>query len=144
MSDEVCIELGKGVSLIGSSFSGEILKVEALSFLGDVDRERGVLVSDETGCRGAEIKGRVLFVRKFRGSTVGPYVLYSLCKRGLAPKAIVMCKPDTAVMAGVVLCRISALVGLPEWVYAVASTGDRVRVEVNGAFLRLCLLKVRA
>ncbi|MEM2389106.1 MAG: DUF126 domain-containing protein, partial [Ignisphaera sp.] len=88
MYTEYCIDIPNS-KFIGDPTEGVALNLEVLSFLGDVDRRTGTIVSEDTKARGHQVKDRILIVKKFRGSTVGVYVLYSLCKNGLAPKAVI-------------------------------------------------------
>lgn len=81
---------------------GELrVSTRPFSFLGDVVVEN------------AEVKGvgsiarSVLVVPALVGSTVGPYVLYALSKRGLAPKALVTRSVDPTLVAGCVLAGVS-------------------------------------
>lgn len=71
-----------------------------VSFLGDLDPERGVML-------GESVSNAILIIRGLKGSTVGPYVLYSLSRKGLAPAAIVSYSVDYML---VVSC---ALAGIP-------------------------------
>ncbi len=79
-----------------------------VSPLGDVDPETGRLRG------GGALGGKVVAVKGFTGSTVGPYVVYSLKKRGLAPRALVVEQLDanavaSAVVAGIPLYRVDSL-----------------------------------
>ncbi|PUA32141.1 MAG: hypothetical protein B7O98_05560 [Zestosphaera tikiterensis] len=68
-----------------------------LSFLGDVD-------VDKAEVKGlGSIGGVILAVHAFVGSTVGPYVLFSLMKRGSLPKALITTAVDPTILAGCVL-----------------------------------------
>jgi len=76
----------------------------AVSFLGDLDPERGLL-------GGVSIASKILVIKGLKGSTVGPYVLYSLSRRGLAPAAIVSYSVDlmltvSCAIAGVPLYEV--------------------------------------
>ncbi|MEM0243743.1 MAG: DUF126 domain-containing protein [Zestosphaera sp.] len=81
---------------------GELrVSTRPFSFLGDVVIES------------AEVKGvgniaqSVLVAPALVGSTVGPYVLYALSKRGLAPKALITKSVDPTLVAGCVLADVS-------------------------------------
>jgi len=52
--------------------------VESLSFYGEVDAETGRLRD------GRSVAGRVLYIGRVRGSTVGAYVIYGLKYHGVA------------------------------------------------------------
>jgi len=77
------------------------VSVRPFSFLGDVVVESGEV-------RGVGSVARsVLVVPALVGSTVGPYVLYALGKRGLAPKALITRSIDPTLVAGCVLANVS-------------------------------------
>lgn len=77
-----------------------------ISFLGDVDPETGKIIEKRHDLYGESIKGRVLCFPHGHGSTVGSYVLYSLAKKGLAPKAIINQKADPVIVVGAVIANI--------------------------------------
>lgn len=80
---------------------GEIVVYrELVSPLGDIDPNTGHL----RGVGG--IKGKILVVKGFTGSTVGPYIVYSLKKRGIAPKALIVEQVDANVVASATLAEI--------------------------------------
>ena len=88
---------------------GEVVVSEAfISPLGDLDPERGHL-------RGVgPIANKIVVVKGFTGSTVGPYVVYSLAKSGNSPKALVVEAVDantvaSAVLAGIPLYKVDDL-----------------------------------
>lgn len=142
MSSEYCLTIDIDLDNV---VEGEVTKVSVLSFLGDIDKEKGIVISRDSGCYGCDVKDRVLVVEKFRGSTVGTYVLYSLCRRGVAPKAILCSEPDPVVIAGAILCKIPIIYGLPINFLSSISTGDRIRIEVrNGKKICVFVEKVHS
>lgn len=93
-----------GVLLVYSGF---------ISPLGDVDPSTGRL--RDLG----SLRNKILAVRGFTGSTVGPYVIYSLKKRGMAPRAIIVEQVDvnvltSAVMTGIPLFKVADFSSLNE------------------------------
>ncbi len=113
MSHKRCIEI-TNAKMIGKEVDGKVVKINVLSFLGDTDRDTGLIISEESGAKGISIKDKILVIRRFRGSTVGTYVIYSFCKKGIAPKAIMMGKPDPVVLAGAILCEIPVIYNVPD------------------------------
>jgi len=81
---------------------GIVVKVgHPLSFLGEVDPERGALYD------GRSIKDKILIIKGVRGSTVGSYVIYALKYYGNAPKAIIIeGEADPIVVAGCVMADV--------------------------------------
>lgn len=138
MFNEYCVDQEDVVEVV----EGEVVKVSTLSFLGDVDKDRGVVVSVDSGCVGCSIAGKILVVERFRGSTVGTYVMYSLCRRGLAPKAILCSELDPVVVAGAALCGIPIIYGIPDKVLKQMESGDKVRIVPKGVKVCIVLEKV--
>ena len=134
-----CVRL-ENVIVIGNGVArGRVVKVSTLSFLGDVDKERGVIISKDTGAEGLSIAGNILVANRFRGSTVGAYVLYALCKKGLAPKAILMVTPDPVVISGMILCNIIGVIKLPIEVYNKIEQGVEAEVRCEHNLAEICL-----
>ena len=118
--------------VVGRSVEGKALvSVIPISFLGDVDRETGVIISPENPLRGMSIANRILIVERTRGSTVGIYVLYALAKRGRAPKAIVVSRPDPVIIAGSILSNVTYVYGVPREVIGKVRCGDIVEVDAE-------------
>ncbi len=88
---------------------GELAVYSGLvSPLGDVDPATGRLRG------GPSLRNKLVAVRGFTGSTVGPYVVYSLKKRGMAPRALIVEQLDanvvaSAVVSGIPLYRVDSL-----------------------------------
>ena len=80
---------------------GELkVSTHPFSFLGDIIVESGEV-------RGVgSIARSILVVPALVGSTVGPYVLYALSKRGLAPNALITRSVDPTLVAGCVLADV--------------------------------------
>lgn len=135
MSAEYCLNIDVDIEGV---IEGDAVKVSVLSFLGDVNKETGTIVSNESGCLGCSIANKILVIEKFRGSTVGTYVLYSLCKRGLGPKAILCFEPDPVVVAGAAICEIPMIYGVPMNVLRSISTDDKIMISMKGE--KLCIL----
>jgi len=133
-----CIRLENVVILKEGSASGRILKVSTLSFLGDVDRLSGRIISQDVGSYNRVIRDSILVVKRFRGSTVGTYVLYYLCRKGLAPKAILMCKPDPVVISGIILCNMLGVSNIPERVYEEVPDNARAVLRCSKNVAELC------
>jgi predicted aconitase with swiveling domain len=74
-----------------------------------------------------------VLARKGRGSTVGPYILYALKRKGKAPKAIILTsKSDPVLVAGAVLAEVVLVDSVPEDVMRYARDGDKIVVRENG------------
>lgn len=112
---------------------------EPLSFYGEVDPETGLVHGV-----GETLAGRLLVAPGTRGSTVGPYVLYALSRRGRAPAGIVVCRAEPLLVAGAVMANVPLAAGLDcselEEIAALCGSGGcraRLRVEPPDAVLEL-------
>ena len=77
-----------------------------LNFLKGVDVETGRIVEEGHDLQGSVIAGKILCFPHGRGSTVGSYSIYTLAKRGVAPKAIVNEIADPVVVVGAIIGSI--------------------------------------
>ena len=118
----------KGRPIMGGRTRGKALvSKNPLSFLGGVDPETGVIIEKNHDLNGEKVGGTVLCFPHGHGSTVGSYVLYSLVRRGVGPKAIVNEKADPVVVVGAVIAEVPMVDGID---VSQIRTGDLV--EVNG------------
>ena len=93
---------GKGI------VKGEVARVGFISLLGDADPEKGTVT-------GVSVAGRILAMEGIRGSTVGPYVMWGMARRGLAPLAIVAKKVDLVLVTAAAMSGIPLLQGELPW-----------------------------
>lgn len=117
----------KGRGIVEGHVKGEALvSTKPISFLGGVDPADGRIVDKTHDLCGECIKDKVLCFPHGRGSTVGSYVLYSLAKRGLSPKAIVNQTADPVVVVGAIIADIPMVdkVDIKQ-----IRTGDMVEVD---------------
>lgn len=77
-----------------------------ISPLGDIDPELGIVKDPESVIYGRQISGKILVAPYFRGSTVGPYILFALHKKGMAPKLIIVERIDPMLVTGCILSNI--------------------------------------
>jgi len=117
--------------------TGIALVTESLSFLGDVDKQTGVILSDRSSARGYSIANKILIMKTSRGSTVGAYVIYSLCKNRLAPQAIVLGTLDSVVASGVFICgSVGLAFVLDPSFFEIVKSGDIV--HIGGDVVEVC------
>ena len=98
-----------------------------ISFLGDVDAERGVV---RTSGGEKPLKGRVLVFEGGRGSTVGSYVIYGLARKKLGPAAMVVVEAEPIIVAGCVLAETPLVSDVPPSI--LSELVDDVPVFVDG------------
>lgn len=97
----------KGRVIVEGRCEGEALvSLKPISFLGGVNPENGEIVEKNHDLHGECIRDKVLCFPHGHGSTVGSYVLYSLAKKKLAPKAIINQKADPVVAVGAIIADV--------------------------------------
>ena len=84
-----------------------LVSTKPISFLGGVDPADGRIVEKNHDLCGQCIKDKILCFPHGSGSTVGSYVLFSLVKKNLAPKAIVNQTADPVVVVGAIIANIT-------------------------------------
>jgi len=128
------IEL-KGRPIVEGKVRGiALVSTKPISFLGGVDPNRGVIVEREHDLIGKEISGKILCFPHGHGSTVGSYVLYTLAKNGLSPKAIVNSKADPVVVVGAVIAGIPMVDQIQ---IELIKSGDLVEVDGWSGVVRI-------
>ena len=105
-----------------------IVSSEAISFLGGVDPETGVVIDPNHELKGESIKDKVLFIPGGKGSTVGSYVIFQMMKNNTAPKAIICLNAEPIIATGAIMSDIP-MVDSPE---DTKELTDGTLVEVDG------------
>ncbi|NWG10171.1 DUF126 domain-containing protein [Candidatus Bathyarchaeota archaeon] len=97
----------KGRKIVEGYCKAEALvSTKPISFLGGVDPADGKIIEKNHDLCGECVKGKVFCFPHGHGSTVGSYVLYSLAKKALAPKAIINQTADPVVVVGAIISNI--------------------------------------
>jgi predicted aconitase with swiveling domain/8-oxo-dGTP pyrophosphatase MutT (NUDIX family) len=135
--------------LVGGRGQGPaMVSLKPISFLGGVAPTTGEVTDAHSPLSGQNMSGRVLAFPGGKGSTVGSYILYGLARRGRAPAAIIVERPDTIVTVGAVIGSIPAVYGIPpdvfqdgEWIEvdgekATARVRDVISHDIVTCFLR--------
>jgi predicted aconitase with swiveling domain len=125
----------KGRSIVEGYCKAEALvSTKSISFLVGVDPTDGKIAEKNHDLCGECIKDKVLCFPHGQGSTVGSYVLYSLAKKKLAPKAIVNQKADPVVVVGVIIGNIPMIDQID---IKQIKTGDLVEVDAYEGFVKV-------
>jgi predicted aconitase with swiveling domain len=111
-----------------------LVSLKPISFLGGVDPADGKIIEKGHDLCGKCIKGKVLCFPHGHGSTVGSYVLYSLAKKNLAPKAIVNKTADPVVVVGAIIAEIPMMDKID---IKQIKTGDTVEVNADEDLVRI-------
>lgn len=124
---------GRGI-VEGKCVAEALVSSMPISFLGDVDQKTGLVIAKTHDLYGKLLKGKVLCFPHGHGSTVGSYVLYSLAKSGLAPKAIVNERADPVIVVGAVMANIPMVDGVD---ITRIRTGDIVEIDAYRGIVKV-------
>lgn len=95
-----------GKSLTPGVASSKGLLLDApLSVWGGIDLSTGMIVDASHPQRGLSIAGHVLVMAEARGSSSSSSALVELARRGLAPSAIVLGRPDAILAIGALVAE---------------------------------------
>jgi len=125
----------KGRVIVEGHCKAEALaSTKPISFLGGVDPADGKIIEKGHDLCGECVKDKVLCFPHGHGSTVGSYVLYSLAKKNLAPKAIVNQTADPVVVVGAIIADIPMMDQID---IKQIKTGDIVEVNACDGFVKI-------
>jgi len=97
----------KGRSIVGGVAEGlALVSMDPISFLGGVDPNSGIITEKNHDLQGKNVAKKILCFPNGHGSTVGSYVLYSLAKKGIGPKAIINQSADPVIVVGAIIANI--------------------------------------
>ena len=114
----------------GRASGPALVSGQAISFLGNVNPETGIVVDPAHELFGESIAGKVLVFPGGKGSTVGSYVIYQLKKRDLAPVAMINLLSEPIVAVGAVISGIPLVDRVGEEVLRIKS-GTIVDVDAD-------------
>ncbi len=120
----------------GRAIGPALVTGEAISFLGNVNPETGMVVDPAHELFGRSIAGTVLIFPGGKGSTVGSYVIYQLQKRGLAPSAMINLRSEPIVAVGAIISGIPLVDRVPDEVLQLES-GILVEVDADRGMVRV-------
>lgn len=124
---------GRGI-VEGYCKAEALVSMKPLSFLGGVDPADGRVIEKGHDLCGECVKNKVLCFPHGHGSTVGSYVLYSLAKRRVAPKAILNQTADPVVVVGAIIANIPMVDKID---ITKIKTGDMVEVNAKEGSVKI-------
>ena len=120
----------KGRSIFKGGGEGEALvSKQAISFLGGVDPDTGLMIEKGHELEGENVTGKVLIFPGGKGSTAGSYIIYALARKGTAPKAMINLVAEPIIATGAVMGKIPLMDRLEQNPLEVIQKGDWVRVD---------------
>lgn len=117
----------KGTAIVEGCCEGiALVSKKTLSFLGGVDPTTGKIIAKNHDLYGESIKDKIFCFPHGHGSTVGSYVLYSLAKKNLAPKAIINQEADPVIVVGAIIAEIPMIAQID---IEKIGTGNRLQID---------------
>jgi predicted aconitase with swiveling domain len=120
----------RGRKIISGKAEGEaIVTKEAISFLGGVNPDKGIVVEKGHELEGKSISGKVFVFPRGKGSTSGPYIIYAMAKRKTGPSAIINVEAEPIIAVGAAMGDIPMIDRLDQNPLEMIATGDYVKVD---------------
>jgi len=122
--------------LVKGRAEGEALVARAtLSFWGEVDPVRGVIIATGHPLEGESMRGRVLVIQSTKGSSATPLVMGLCAREGNAPVALVNVNVDGLGVLGCVVNGIPMVSELEGDPFEAIESGDRVLVDADAGLI---------
>ncbi len=118
----------------GKTEGTALVSTRPISFLGGVDPADGTIIEKNHDLCGQCIRDKIFCFPHGHGSTVGSYVLYSLAKKKLAPKAIINVMADPVVAVGAIIANIPMLDQID---ISQIRTGNHVEVDTPNGQIKI-------
>ena len=128
------ITLKGRVIVEGQCKAEALVSTKPLGFLGGVNPTNGKIIEKNHDLHGECITDKALCFPHGHGSTVGSYVLYSLARKKLAPKAIINQTADPVVVVGAIIAEVPMIDQIE---IKRIKTGDIVEVDAYTGVVKI-------
>jgi predicted aconitase with swiveling domain len=127
-----------GRKIASGKAEGEALvSSQAITFLGGVDPETGIVVESGHELEGESVSGKILIFPRGKGSTVGVYTIYGMKKKGCAPAGIINVKSESVIATGAIISGIPMLDSLEEDPIEAIKTGDSIKINADEGYVEV-------
>ena len=135
MADKIVL---RGRKVVGGRAEGEALVARAtLSFWGEVDAVKGVIIAAGHPLKGQSVQNKVLVMESTKGSSGGPMMMTLAKKEGNAPAAMVNLNVDCLAALGCVVNDIPMMTDLGHDPFELIETGDYVVVDADRGIMEI-------
>jgi hypothetical protein len=121
----------------GKAEGGALVSAQAITFLGGVDPDTGIVVESGHDIEGESISGKILIFPRGKGSTVGVYTIYGMKKKGTAPAGIINVKSESVIATGAIISEIPMLDLLERDPLVAIKTGDNVKINADEGYVEV-------
>jgi len=125
----------KGRPIVSGNVEGlALVSLKPISFLGGVDQNSGIIIEKSHDLQGKNVAKKILCFPNGHGSTVGSYVLYTLAKKWIGPKAIINQSADPVIVVGAIIADIPMIdqVDIRQ-----IETDDKVEVDAEKGIVKV-------
>lgn len=132
----------KGHRVAKGRAQGEALvSHEAISFLGGVDSETGLIIEKNHELEGVSVTGKILVFPVGKGSTLGSYRLYEMVRCKTQPKGIINVRADPVITVGAIISNIPMVDDLDGNPMKLIKTGDYVQLDADQGIVKIRALR---
>lgn len=121
----------------GKAEGRALVSSQAITFLGGIDPDTGVVAERGHEIEGQSVKGKILVFPRGKGSTVGVYTIYAMKKKGTAPAGIINVKSESVIATGAIISEIPMLDSLERDPLAAIETGDSVKINAFKGYVEV-------
>ncbi|MBU2560578.1 DUF126 domain-containing protein [archaeon] len=121
----------------GKAEGEALVSTQAITFLGGVDPDTGIVTESGHELEGESVAGKILVFPRGKGSTVGVYTIYGMKKKGTAPAGIINVKSESTVAAGAIISGIPMLDSLEGDPLAQIKTGDNIKINADEGYVEV-------
>ena len=108
-----------------------------LCFRTEYDPATGRVIGLRHPLHGLTLRGKVLIIPSTKGSCGNSVSFGTGCKEGNAPAAMVCVRREPLAVLGCVVNSVPLVCDVPEEIFALVATGDRVMVDADRGVVRI-------
>ena len=121
----------------GHAYGPVLITKDALSFLGGVNPDTGIIIDSNHELYGKKISDQILIIPSGKGSTVGSYIIYQMYKNNTAPLALIAIEAEPIIATGAIMAGIPMVDQPQEPLYDILEEGDMVNLDADNGLLKI-------
>lgn len=121
----------------GQAYGPVLITKDALSFLGGVNPDTGIIIDSNHELYGKKISDQILVIPSGKGSTVGSYIIYQMYKNNTAPLALIAIEAEPIIATGAIMAGIPMVDQPQEPLYDILEEGDMVDLDADNGLLKI-------
>ena len=121
----------------GHAYGPVLITKDALSFLGGVNPDTGIIIDSNHELYGKKISDQILIIPSGKGSTVGSYIIYQMYKNNTAPLALIAIEAEPIIATGAIMAGIPMVDQPQAPLYDILEEGDMVDLDADNGLLKI-------